>query len=480
MGIIRNVKEDGFDKKYAYRLLILLAILAAFVMYVDIMLTPSLPSISAQYKIDSATASLIISLYLVFGTAIMPVIGKLGDIYGKKRMLIYVLVAYSTMVAITSFTSNFTLLLLSRTFQGIGLSIFPLAFSLVREEFPRELVPRAQGLLAGMFGGGIAFGLPAGAYVANSFGWQANYHIALPFIVILTVMIFLVARESFYKNPKAKLDYLGAAWLGIALALVVLSISEGPNWGWTSPAVLLMMSAGILLLIPLIYIERTRTEPILDQKLLSKRNVLISNLIAILMSVSMYLTFLSISYELESPAPAGFGFDILTTGFYLLPLAISMLVVAYPIGILISKFGVKRFLSIGAAIGAVGFLLLSAANTPLQIAEYLVIGALGLGILMVSTQNLLVLSVDPHEMGLATSINSVFRNLGAGIGAPIAGSLTSTFVATYSVNGFPVSLPLKIAFQYSFYISIAGFIIALLLSLFAKEVITNTHIKKRR
>lgn len=465
------ISEKNFDKKYAYKVLVLLAILAAFVMYVDIMLTPSLPSIGEQYSVDSATASLIISLYLVFGTAIMPVIGKLGDIYGKKRILMYVLIAYSVMVGITSFTQNFTLLLVSRTFQGIGLSMFPLAFSLVREEFPRELVPRAQGLIAGMFGGGIAIGLVAGAYIANSFGWQANYHIALPFIILITILIFFIARESVFRHPKTKLDYLGAAWLGTALAAIVMGASEGPNWGWSSFWVLLMVIGGILAIIPLVFVERRREAPILDQELLSKRNVLISNLMIILVSIGMYIAFLAISYELEYPSPVGFGFDILTTGLYLLPLAIVMLAIAYPIGILISKFGVKRFLSLGAILGGLGFLLMSFANSPAQIDMFLVVAAVGQGLMMVSTQNLLVLSVDPYKMGSATSLNSVFRNLGASMGPAVAGSLMSTFIATYTIGGHAVSLPLKAAFQYSFYIGAAVYGVVFVLSLFAQEVI---------
>ncbi len=465
------VPEKKYDVKYAYRVLILLAILAAFVMYVDIMLTPSLPAIGAQYGVDSTEASLVISLYLVFGTAIMPVIGKLGDIYGKKRMLIYVLIAYSIMVAVTSFTSNFTLLLVSRTFQGIGLSIFPLAFSMVREEFPRELVPRAQGLLAGMFGGGIALGLPLGAYIANSYGWQANYHLALPFLVALTILMFFIARESSFRNPHAKLDVIGAAWLGAALSMIVLGISEAPNWGWTSFWPLFLMGGGAILIAPLVFIERRVREPILDQDLLGIRNVLIANILAIAASLSMYLTFLSIAYKLELPAPAGFGFDIFTTGLYLLPLAIAMLAVGYPIGILISKFGVKKFLLIGSAVASFGFFLLSVATSATQIAEYLVIAAAGLGVVMVASQNLLVLSVDPHKMGLATSINSVFRNLGASMGAPIAGSFISTFTATYVVAGVAIALPTAAAFQYDYYGGVIGFIAVFIISLFAREVI---------
>lgn len=139
-------------------MLVLFSLLAAFVLYVDIMLTPSLPKIASDYNVTISEVSLVISLYTVFGTAMNPVIGKLGDIMGKKRILVYVLIIYFIMVTTTSFASNFTVLLISRTVQGIGLGIFPLAFSLVREEFPRELVPRAQGILPfGFAGANVSF-----------------------------------------------------------------------------------------------------------------------------------------------------------------------------------------------------------------------------------------------------------------------------------------------------------------------------------
>ena len=139
----------------------------------------------------AARSASVLALYTVFGTAINPIVGKLGDIYGKKKILTLVLIIYSITVTITSFAPTFNVLLLSRTFQGIGLGIFPLAFSLVRERFPRNLVPKAQGLISAMFGAGLAFGLPIGAFIANQYGWQTNYHIATPVVLALTVLIHI-------------------------------------------------------------------------------------------------------------------------------------------------------------------------------------------------------------------------------------------------------------------------------------------------
>jgi predicted MFS family arabinose efflux permease len=465
--------SSSYNIKYAHKALILLALLAVLVMYIDIMLTPSLPAISKQYNVNSAQAALIISLYLVFGTAIMPIIGKIGDIYGKKRTLMYVLIAYLVMVSITSFMSRFDIILISRTFQGIGLSMFPLAFSLIREEFPKEMVPRAQGLIAGMFGGGTALGLPLGAYISNSYGWQANYHVVLPFLIVLTILIFIVIRESRYKQASVKLDYIGAAWLGISLAMIVLGLSQGATWGWTSIKVLALTLIGGLSLILLLIFEKRSSHPLLDFKMLSKRNIMIANISILILSMSMFLAFQTIAYRMEEPLPSGFGFDILTTGLYLLPMAVTMMILAYPVGILVSKYGVKKFLIGGALIGAVGFLLLSTASSAAQIAEYIVIAAVGLAILMISLQNLLVLTADPHEMGLATSMNTTFRNLGSSLGAPIAGSFISTYTVLYTVGSKSFSLPAGSAYTYPFYVASAGFIVAFFLVIFAREVINK-------
>ncbi|MDG6997800.1 MAG: MFS transporter [Nitrososphaerota archaeon] len=462
----------SFDRKYANRTLILFATVAATVMYVEMMLTPSLPKISLQYGIDAAQASLILSLYTVFGTAINPIVGKLGDIYGKKKILTFVLIAYSCMVTLTSFAPDYTILVISRTFQGIGLGIFPLAFSLVREEFPRDLIPRAQGMISAMFGAGMALGLPVGALIANNWGWQTNYHIATPVIIALTIVAIITVRESAYRNPNAKMDYVGAGVLGAALASIVLGLSEGANWGWHSTPVLALLIAGPALFVPLVLYERRLTAPILDFKQLSQRNVLISNIVGMAVGLGMLLAFQSIVYQLEYPAPSGFGFSIFKGGLYLLPMAITMLIVMYPVGVMISRIGTKPFIFGGSAIGALGFLLLSTATTSGQIAEYLAVTSVGLAMLMASIQNLLVLSVRPQEMGLATAMNTVFRNFGSSLGAPIAGSILSTFTILISLGPLgKAPFPTHIAYTYTYYVAVAVFVVAFVVALFAHEVI---------
>ncbi|HVB12057.1 MAG TPA: MFS transporter [Nitrososphaerales archaeon] len=463
--------QSQFDVKYAIRTLVLFGLAIVTVMYVEIMLTPVLPRLALDYNVTVGQTTLVLALYTVFGTAITPILGKLGDIYGKKRIMMYVLICYSGMVTITSFTPDFSALLISRTFQGVGLAIIPLAFSIAREQFPRKMIPRAQALISAMLVGGIGLGLSVGAFVANSFGWQTNYHIAAPVVIILTVLIFYQVRESTFRNRRAKLDYAGSAMLGSSLAMIVLGLSEGPQWGWSSPQILALLGVGMLLLIPLMLFERKIKEPLLNFTQLRERNVLVSNILAVTTGTAILLTFTSMIYKLEDAKPSGYGHDILMSGLYLLPFAVVMLIVSYPVGILTSRVGVKPLLLVGSIIGALGSILLSTETSSIQIPEYISVISLGLSFLIVSRQVLLVLSIKPADMGSMTSINQVFFNIGQSLGPAIAASILSTFASAIVLSGHAHLFPTPEAFRYISWLAAFLFIVSFVIALFVKEII---------
>jgi MFS family permease len=464
-------KLTKFDPRYANRTLLLFGAAVLTVFYVELMMTPSTPKLLLQYGVPLGKVSLILSLYTVFGVAITPVVGKLGDIYGKKRVLIYVLSAYSVMVVSTSFVPNFTTLLISRTFQGIGIAITPLAFSIAREEYPREMIPRAQALIAGMIFTGIGLGLSVGAFVSNYWGWQANYHIATPIIIALTILIFLQVKESSYRNADTKLDYLGSIFLGSSLAMIVLGLSQGASWGWASVPIVTLLSLGLFLLVPLIIIERRVGQPLLDFRQLGARNIWVSNFLAFNTGAAIVLSFASLVYKLEDAPPSGYGYDTLTAGLYLLPLAIIVLMASYPLGILQSKFGARPLLFLGGGIGAIGSALLATESNAVQVPEYLSVTALGLVMILVPRQVLLVLSVKHAEMGVMTSLNQVFFNVGQSIAPAISALILSTYATTVKFGGKTFSLPTTQAFGYVFWAVVAIFTISIPVSFFAKEVI---------
>jgi MFS family permease len=470
---VRGNGENGtFDAAYAVRVMLILAGLVTLVLYVEGMLTPSLPTIAKEFAISSGEASLILSSYIVTGVALSPVVGKLGDIYGKKRILGYVIVIYAACVSVTGFSPSYSFMVAARAFQGIGLTIFPLGLSLVREEFPRAMVPRAQGFLSAMFGAGFAVSLPIGAWVSNGYGWRTTYHSAIPFVVLLAILVFLFVRESKYRRPNSKVDYLGAGVLGLSLALIVLGLSEGATWGWLAAPTVTLFAVGGALLVPLVLYERRYRraggEAILDFRLLRQRNVMVTNVVGAVSGFGMFLALLSMTYLFQDPiAAGGFGQSILGAGLSLVPLAIGMLIFAPIAGSLVSRVGTRPMTAVGAGITSLGFLLAIPVQSlgSLLMVEFLV-GA-GMGIANAGMINLLVLTVDPREMGLATSMSAVFRNVGSSLGAPLSGSL----LATYTVSVFGFGFPSHAAFAWSFALAAIAFACAGGVVAFGREVL---------
>jgi len=474
---------ETFDRHYANRVMLLLAGVVLVVLYIEGMLTPSLPTIQADFGVDAAQVTLIISAYAAAGVALSPVIGKLGDIHGKRKVMVAVMFTYAAAVTVTGFSPNFTFMVVARAIQGIGLTIMPLGMSLMREEFPKEMVPRAQGILSAMFGIGFAISLPLGSWVSQDYGWRWTYHSAIPFVVIMAVLLFLLVKESPYRRPETRIDYLGAMFLGLGLAGVVAALSQGESWGWTSPLTIGFALFGLFMFVPFAVVERglsvAKREPIVDMRLLAERNVTVTNVVLTVAGLGMFLALFSLIYQFEFPLASGgynhscisalnCNFNILTAGIDILPLALGMTAVALVTSVVVSRVGVKPLAITGGLVIALGFLLEAyATNLTTALVIEVVIGA-GMGLLNASIINLLILTVDPKDMGQATAMNNVFRNVGGSLGAPLAGSLLATYILT---SGLATGFPSHLAFQYAFWFAAAITVVGTITVFFAQEVL---------
>ncbi len=476
---------ESYDKRYTNFLMALLAMIIVAVMYVEGMLTPSLPSIAEGFHVTVDQVSLVLSTYLLTGVALSPVVGKLADLYGKKKMMSIVMIIYAAAVSVTGFSPDFTFMVISRAVQGIGLTIMPLGMAIVREQFPKDIVPKAQALISGMFGAGFAVSLPLGSLISNYYGWRMTYHTAIPFILALAILTIIKVRESKYRRSNVKVDYIGALLLGVPLALIVLAMSDGSSWGWTSSLFTSMMLTGLLLLIPMVIYERRYSrngrEAIFDIKLLSQRNVLVANIALTIAGMGMYLSMQALSYKFETPSPYGFGLSILGTGISMVSFAIGMILFSVITGRIILNIGIKPLAVAGSFLSAIGFFLL--AESPdyyMTLLDEFIIGS-GMSIMNSSVINLLVLSVDPKDMGLATSMNSTFRYIGSSVGAPVAGSVLSFYTVSSIVktsSGITrFSFPDGTAYFYAFIIGSVALILSAFLVLFAREILGKRSLK---
>jgi MFS family permease len=360
----------------------------------------------------------------------------------------------------------------------------PLGMSLMREEFPREMVPRAQGILSAMFGIGFAISLPLGSWVSQEYGWRWTYHSAVPFVVIMAVLVLLLVKESPYRRPDTPVDYLGALFLGLGLAGIVAALSQGESWGWTSALTLGFLALGLLMFVPFAWVERGLTarkrEPIVDMQLLKERNVAVTNIVLTVAGLGMYLALFSLIYQFEYPLASGgynsactslshCNFQILMAGIDILPLAVGMTIVALAASFVVSRVGVKPLAVSGGLVTALGFVLEAYAHSLEGALGVEVIVGAGMGLLNASIINLLILTVDPKDMGQATAMNNVFRNVGGSVGAPIAGSLLATYLLTS--GPFAGFFTTHLGFQYAFFIAAAITVAGTGTVVFAQEVL---------
>ena len=459
-------------------ILILLAAAALMVNYVETMLVPALPTLVAFFDgVPYTTIAWVVSAYLLVGVSTTPLFAKLGDIYGKKRMLVVVLSIYTVAVAITGFTPQIAtllgmsrynavyLLIAVRGLQGVGLAMFPLAFAMIGEDLPPAQVGQAQGLVAAMFAIGAALGLFGGAWIIQTYGWQDAYHLVIPIAVLILGLTIWVLPES-RDRLRSRLDVPGAALLGGALATFLVGLSQGPAWGWSNVAGVRFgaLPFGVpeffalsALLAGLFYLrERTAAEPMVRLERFRERNLAISYTIALLVGTSIFLGFVGITILVETPI-VGLGRTVFEFGVLSLPTTMSMLVAAPFIGRAISRFGPKPVMILGSALATVGFVLMLTFDRSYdQVLLTPIPTFVGLVAMLISVTNIVVLSSRRGETGIQTGMAEMFQDLGASIGPVLVASILASFTGVFATgvvgpNGpVTVVLPTLSAFHWLF------------------------------
>ena len=480
MEVTRN--GEVYDLSYAKKAMLVVVILPLLVMYTEAMLTPALPTIQKEFAINPNDVSWVLTIYLLVGTVSAAIFGKLGDMYGKKKMFLVALGFYTVGVILNGFAPSFEWLLVSRGIQGLGMAIFPLAFSLVREEFPPEMVPQVQGLISAMFGVGMVIALPLGAYVTQHWGWRWTYHSAAPFAVIMFFLAWKVLKESRYINP-GKLDWQGAFFLVWAVVPALVAVTRAPNVGWTARETLVLFAVSIIGAALLVLWERKAENPLIPLDIVSSRNPAIVNLGIMFAAFGISMMSQANTYIFQMKPPYGFGKTILESGLLMTPMAGVMLVIAPLAGKIMPKTGAKPLAITGALIASSGLAILSKYATSLSLWQFVgmitYVGA-GITLMNISFINVLVFSVPPKVMGVATGANSLFRNFGSTWGPAIAGTVMSTYYILVHIPGVPVPLkiPTSKAYEVLFGTSAGIYLFLAILSLAIVEVMKGGKIRE--
>lgn len=423
-------------------------------MYTETMLLPALPQLIDEFDLSYNTSSWILSAYLVAGAVMTPVSGKLSDIYGKKKIMIILILIYTIGLIISPLSSNFFMLLISRILQGIGISVFPVTFGLVREHFPREKLALSQGVISSMFAGGSVLGLAIGGTIVQYYSWRLTFFSIIPIAIclIFIIMRFIPTEKKVIDNSKIKnhesnerFDLRGSILLGVSIITFLLfitflktdSLDENYtllNFNKIPLTSLICLIFFISSFIAFLSFERKTKFPLISSRLFLDRRILASNIILLIVGMSMFTIFQTLPILAQSPYPVGFNNNPLQMSIVQLPFALVLLILGPLAGFMISRIGQTTPLLIGTIAMSLGFsLILLGRLNEFYISLYLVIISIGLSLTNVSSTNIVMVQSSFEQIGISLGISNLLRIIGSSIGPTIAGLFMQTHL-------FPIDL----------------------------------------
>ena len=459
-----------------------------------------------------------------------PIAGKLSDIYGRKKILLIIMVIYAVGVSLSGFAANIYFMLIARAIQGIGMSMFPIAFGIVRDQFPREKISIGQGIITSMFASGAVIGLAVGGIIIQNYGWRTTFFTIIPIAIALLLIIrrfidvdnddedevkqkeqkqfseqrqkqskfiengFTKANKNKNKSKKLAnhIDIKGTITLAatVTLFLLVLTFVEtsgssssnmdttnvnsayGNNSSNSSTQFLLpfLVIAGIVSFTLFVIVERRSNNPLVDFKLMLNKSILPANLIIMLVGMSMFMVFQTIPILVRNPQPIGFGEDAISTGKVQLPFAIILLIFGPTSGFIVSKLGSLKPIIFGAFITTAGFIgLLLYHSTELLVSTNLAILSTGLSLTSVGAMNVIILATPRQFSGVSLGMSTLLRIIGSSIGPALAGMYMQTHQSLLNINGIARYFPSSSSFNLIFLSAVIFSIVSILLAMILRQ-----------
>src|SRR4051794_2148801 len=418
-------------RPHTARTLLILGVAALAFALGQTTLIPAFPELARALDTDASGVAWAMTGYLLAAAVCTPLVGRLGDMFGKRRLLVIALLAFAAGSTVSATGSTLWIVVAGRVLQGVGGGIFPLCFGIIRDEFPRDRVARSVGLLSALAAIGGGLGLVLGGLVVDHISYHWIFWIGAIMGVAAAAAAQLLVPESPIRSP-GRVDVRGAVVLGIGLVLPLVGISQAHVWGWSSPKTLGLIAAGLVVLAAWVALERRTEQPIADISALVKAPVLMTNLATLLVGFGMFGSFILIPQLAEAPTSTGYGLGLDATGagLLMLPGSLLMLVLGPLSGITGARFGNKVPLAVGSLVASVGLLLLGVAHG--STGEIVLFSALmfcGVGLAFAAMPNLIMEAVPPAQTGEATGFNALVRSVGASVGTQVTATILTGSIA---------------------------------------------------
>ena len=438
------------------------------------LVTPVLHTIQNELHTTQSTVTWVLTAYLLSASIFTPILGRVGDMVGKERMLVVTLLALAAGSVMAGLAHSITVLIIARAIQGIGGAVLPLSFGIVRDEFPAAKVASGVGIMAAM----AAVGGGAGIVLAGPIVSHLDYHWLFWFPLIITVIAAVCAHffvpESPVRTP-GRISWLAAVLLSAWLVALLLGVSEAPEWGWGSPKVIGLIVLAVIIAVGWIMVEVRSRHPLVDMTMMRVTAVWTNNLVAFLFGMGMYSVMAFLPEFVQTPPSAGYGFgaSIIESGLFLLPLTVTMFLFGMLSGRIAAAIGSKSAVIIGSAASTGTYLILAFANThrwEIYLASTLL--GIGLGLAFSAMSNLIVQAVPPQQTGVASGMNANIRTIGGAIGAAVMSSIVASKLLA---SGLPAKEGYTRGFAFLAVMTIVAIIAALFIPSSTSEKADHDH-----
>lgn len=428
------------------------------------LLVPVIKDLPALLTASAADATWVLTATLLAGAVATPIMGRLGDLYGKRRMLLASLAVMVAGSLLCGFTDDLVVMIVGRALQGFGMGAIPLGIGIMRDLLPPRRLGSATGLMSSSIGVGGGLALPAAALIAQHADWHALFFTAAGLGALSMLLTVLVVPESPLRAP-GSFDRLGALGLSAGLVLLLLPVTKGGDWGWASATTLGLLVAAALVLALWGVWELRSPAPLVDLRTTARREVLLTNLASIMVGVAFYAITLVLPQLLQLPRSTGhgLGMSMVVAGLCVAPLGVTMMFVAPLYARIAARRGPKVSLLLGLLVIAAGYgsglWMMSAAWQTVVVS--VVVGA-GIGLAYSSLPTLIMGAVDPSETGAANGLNTLMRSIGTSVSSAVIGMV----LAHTSVRAGSAEVPTMQGFRIAFLIATAAALTGLVLAAF--------------
>ncbi|MER8044413.1 MFS transporter [Streptomyces sp. NPDC094032] len=412
------------------------------------LVVPLIGDLPALLDTSASNASWVITATLLASAVATPVAGRLGDMYGKRRLLLASTVPLVAGSVVCALAGSVVPMIVGRGLQGLGMGVVPLGISLLRDILPPEKLGSSIALMSASMGVGGALGLPFSAAVAEHASWRVLFWVAAALSLLVGVLVWLVAPTGRIAPTAGRFDVLGALGLGGGLVSLLLAVSKGSVWGWGSATTLGLFAAAVVVLGAWVRWELRTRDPLVDLRVTARPQVLMTNAASVLVGFSMYAQSLVIPQLLQLPEATGYGLgqSMMAMGLWMAPAGLMMMALS-PLGAKLSAArGPKVTLAVGSLVIAVGYLssLLLMGSTWGLLVVTLICNT-GVGLAYGAMPALIMGAVPQAETASANSFNTLMRSIGSSVSAAVIGVVLAQLTIDFGGHTLPSESGFRVA-----------------------------------